>query len=62
MIDGSVFMLYDTYGFPLELTIEIAEESGFTVDSEGFQVEMKAQQDRAVQPVVKENQWLLRLI
>ena len=48
MIDGSTaFMLYDTYGFPLELTIEIAEESGFTVDSEGFQVEMKAQQDRA---------------
>ena len=37
MIDGSTaFMLYDTYGFPLELTIEIAEESGFTVDSEGF--------------------------
>lgn len=48
VIDGSTaFMLYDTYGFPLELTIEIAEESGFTVDSEGFQVEMKAQQDRA---------------
>lgn len=48
VIDGpTAFMLYDTYGFPLELTIEIAEESGFTVDSEGFNVEMKAQQDRA---------------
>ena len=48
VIDGpTAFMLYDTYGFPLELTIEIAEESGFTVDSEGFDVEMKAQQDRA---------------
>ena len=48
VIDGpTAFMLYDTYGFPLELTVEIAEESGFTVDKEGFQVEMKAQQDRA---------------
>ncbi|MBO6047366.1 MAG: alanine--tRNA ligase, partial [Erysipelotrichaceae bacterium] len=48
VIDGkTAFMLYDTYGFPLELTIEIAEESGFTVDSDGFAVEMKAQQERA---------------
>ena len=41
------FKLYDTYGFPLELTVEIAEESGFTVDEEGFKIEMKAQQERA---------------
>ncbi len=41
------FKLYDTYGFPLELTVEIAQESQFTVDEEGFKVEMKAQQDRA---------------
>ncbi|MEG0453251.1 MAG: alanine--tRNA ligase [Coprobacillus sp.] len=41
------FKLYDTYGFPLELTVEIAEESGYTVDEEGFKAEMKAQQDRA---------------
>jgi len=41
------FKLYDTYGFPLELTVEIAEESGFTVDEEGFKAEMKAQQERA---------------
>lgn len=41
------FKLYDTYGFPLELTIEIAEESGFSVDEEGFQAEMKLQQERA---------------
>ena len=41
------FKLYDTYGFPLELTVEIAEESGFSVDEEGFQAEMKAQQERA---------------
>lgn len=47
-IDGkTAFMLYDTYGFPLELTIEIAEESGFTVDQNGFEEEMKAQQERA---------------
>lgn len=41
------FTLYDTYGFPLELTIEMAEESGFTVDSEGFKVEMEKQKERA---------------
>lgn len=44
---ADAFKLYDTYGFPLELTVEIAEESGFTVDEEGFQAEMKAQQERA---------------
>ena len=41
------FKLYDTYGFPLELTVEIAEESGFSVDEEEFKAEMKAQQERA---------------
>ncbi|GBO53919.1 alanyl-tRNA synthetase [Pseudanabaena sp. lw0831] len=41
------FTLYDTYGFPLELTQEIAEEEGFTVDSEGFETEMKKQQERS---------------
>lgn len=41
------FKLYDTYGFPLELTVEIADESGFSVDEEGFQAEMKLQQERA---------------
>ena len=43
----NAFKLYDTYGFPLELTLEIAEESGYSVDEEGFRAEMKAQQDRA---------------
>ncbi|MBM6799407.1 alanine--tRNA ligase, partial [Coprobacillus cateniformis] len=47
-LDGKdAFKLYDTYGFPLELTVEIAEETGFTVDEGGFKAEMKAQQVRA---------------
>ncbi len=41
------FTLYDTYGFPLELTQEIAEEQGLTVDVDGFEVAMKEQQERS---------------
>ncbi len=41
------FKLYDTFGFPIDLTIEILEEKGFSVDEEGFRAEMKQQQDRA---------------
>ncbi|HAC62392.1 MAG TPA: alanine--tRNA ligase, partial [Cyanothece sp. UBA12306] len=41
------FTLYDTYGFPLELTQEIAEEQGLSVDVNGFEVAMKEQQERS---------------
>lgn len=42
-----VFRLYDTFGFPLELTVEIAEEHGISVDRETFVVLMKEQRERA---------------
>jgi alanyl-tRNA synthetase len=41
------FTLYDTYGFPLELTQEIAAERGFEVDAAAFETEMEQQRDRA---------------
>ena len=41
------FMLYDTYGFPKEITIEVASERGFTVDVDGFEREMERQRERA---------------
>ena len=42
-----VFKLYDTYGFPIELTEEILSEKGFTIDMDGFHNEMKLQKERA---------------
>ena len=48
MLDGRVaFTLHDTYGFPLEVTQEIASERGFEVDDTGFQVAMDEQRSRA---------------
>ncbi|MDY0336959.1 MAG: alanine--tRNA ligase [Candidatus Cloacimonadaceae bacterium] len=41
------FMLYDTYGFPLDLTMMLAEEKGFKIDHRGFEEEMEAQRERA---------------
>ncbi|MEM9906685.1 MAG: alanine--tRNA ligase [Cyanobacteria bacterium P01_D01_bin.44] len=41
------FELYDTFGFPLELTQEIAEESGLSVDVKGFEAEMEKQRQRS---------------
>lgn len=47
-IDGrAAFKLYDTYGFPIELTKEYAEDEGLTVDEKGFQAAMTEQQNRA---------------
>ena len=47
-IDGeSAFKLYDTFGFPLELTKEIAEENGLKVDEEGYKAAMQEQKERA---------------
>ncbi len=47
-IDGeNAFKLYDTYGFPLELTKEIAEENGLKVDEDGYKAAMQEQKERA---------------
>ena len=47
-IPGEVaFMLYDTFGFPIDLTLEAASEYGFDIDMEGFKSELKAQKERA---------------
>ncbi|KAA0549300.1 alanine--tRNA ligase [Bacillus sp. BGMRC 2118] len=48
MIPGAdVFRLYDTFGFPVELTEEYAEEEGMTIDHDGFEEEMESQRERA---------------
>ncbi len=44
------FELYDTYGFPLDLTRDILEEKGYTVDEEGFNAAMQEQRKRAKEP------------
>lgn len=49
----NIFKLYDTYGFPVELTEEMAEEAGYKIDHDGFKAAMKEQQDRARAAVVK---------
>ncbi|MFW5980120.1 MAG: alanine--tRNA ligase [Halanaerobiales bacterium] len=43
----NAFKLYDTYGFPLELTSDILQENGYKVDQDGFEKEMKKQRERA---------------
>ena len=47
MAGEDAFRLYDTYGFPLDLTKEILEEKGFSVDEEGFTNAMQEQKDKA---------------
>lgn len=43
----NAFKLYDTYGFPMDLTREIMEEKGYTIDEAGFEAAMKVQKDTA---------------
>ncbi len=40
-------MLHSTYGFPIELTVEIGEEQGFKVDMDAFKIKLKEEQDRS---------------
>lgn len=51
---ADVFLLYDTFGFPLDLTNLLAEERGFTIDSDGFDVRLQEQKDRS-RAVTKKN-------
>ena len=47
-IDGkTVFKLYDTYGFPVDLTADVAREKGLEIDQSGFEIQMEAQRERA---------------
>lgn len=62
-IDGQkAFELYDTFGFPIDLTTLILEEKGYELDSEGFEKALKAQKDRsrAASEVSKED-WTILL-
>jgi alanyl-tRNA synthetase len=55
VIEGELaFELYDTFGFPFDLTSLIARENGFSVDEKGFTVAMKKQKDRSKADAVKE--------
>ena len=53
----NAFKLYDTYGFPVDLTKEILEEKGCTVDEEGFAAAMKEQKDKARKARKTTNTW-----
>ena len=59
---AQAFELYDTYGFPLDLTALIARERGFTVDEKGFQQEMEKQKSRSKADAARETgDWVVLL-
>ena len=49
MSGRDAFILHDTFGFPLEMTMEIAQESGIAIDVEGYEIEMEKQRERGKQ-------------
>lgn len=54
-VDGKdAFVLFDTFGFPFDLTELLAQEKGWTVDKKGFEAELKGQRDRSKQDAQKE--------
>lgn len=54
---ADAFKLYDTYGFPLDLTKEILEEKGYGIDEDGFQAAMEEQRTRARRAVRPQTIW-----
>lgn len=61
-IDGvTAFTFYDTYGFPIDLTQDMAEEAGMTVDSAGFEAAMKNQREQSRMSKQKVTAWDLAL-
>ncbi|MBJ2174733.1 alanine--tRNA ligase [Aureibaculum sp. A20] len=57
---GKAFELYDTYGFPFDLTQLIAKEKGYTVDEDGFNAHMKKQKDRSkAASAVETSDWVV---
>jgi alanyl-tRNA synthetase len=55
----NVFELYDTYGFPVDLTSLIARENGFSIDEDGFQSQLQIQKDRSrAASVIETDDWI----
>jgi alanyl-tRNA synthetase len=55
----NVFELYDTYGFPVDLTSLIARENGYSIDEDGFQAQLQIQKDRSrAASVIETDDWI----